>query len=201
MGNIVRVGLVGAPFSGKTFLTGYLRNYLANDYVVVVAEDVTTRLLKLGLSPGNNITELDFQLECLKAYSNLYKDIDTYIKKYMKNTDKDIVIIYDTLPAMSQCFLESSEDLLKWVEQSTKENFSEYKIDLLFVAELLRGDYSIAIDEIERDLDIDEILTIADRIDYVFQDGIKLSNDLTIEERISIIVGEISDYLKPNITN
>lgn len=195
MDNVIRIGIVGAPHSGKSSLTRYLRKYFIDEYNVVIAEDVSDRLFKEGLDPGNNISELNFQIECLKAYASQYKEVDRYVKKYISDMDKKTLIIYDTLPAMGQCFLNSSEDLHEWVEQSTKENFGEYKVDIVFVMDMLQGEYRLDDHVVERDFDLEDLLTIADRIEYVFEGGIMLPSDLTIDERAGAIIEAVYDFL------
>lgn len=195
MANIVRVGIVGAPHSGKTCLGRHIKKYLQDDFSVILVEDVSDRLFRLGLDPDENISELDFQIECLKSYSELFEQVETYIDKYVKDTGKDIIVIYDTLPSMTQCFLSDSKDLRKWKKQFEEIDFSKYKIDLLFIDELLSGDYSLGAYDLERDFDIDVILTIAERVNYVFEVGERLENVLTLEEKVNTVIDHIMGYL------
>lgn len=204
MNNVLKVGVVGAPQSGKTSLIEYLRNYLKEDYQVIIAEEVPTRLLKAGLNPPYNLSGLQFQLECLKEYTRLYQGIDYNLATYLSQREKPVVILYDTVPLIGQCYLGEQDSPEKdyWSKayEAEKFNYSGHDVDVMYITELLRGEYSPQGNAVRRELDVENVLSISDSIDRVFEGGIHLSNTLSIEERANIVAEEIDARLKSQKT-
>ena len=196
---ILRIGLVGAPQSGKTSLVEYLRNTLKKEYQVIIAEEVPTRLLKEGLNPPYNISGLEFQLECLREYTSQYDKIDYNISNYLNHSpDKPIVILYDTLPSIGITYLSNREKEDADIWQMAYENSLDYFVghvpDKIFITELLQGEYSIRGNVVRRELETQKILSIAEKIDSLYKEGIHLSNEHSVEERAGIIVDYIDTF-------
>lgn len=199
---ILRIGIVGAPQSGKTSLIEYLRNALKKDYQVIIAEEPPTVLLKAGLNPPYNISGLDFQKECLDEYCNVYNRIDKYMGTF-KEIDKPIVILYDTLPEIGQCYLKgkNNEGLDEWQLKydSVSSIFKDHSPDKTYILELLQGEFSIKGNAVRRDLEVQKVLSVEDKILKTFEGATILSNTYSVEERANDIISFIDDYFKPTI--
>lgn len=200
---ILRIGIVGAPQSGKTSLIEYLRNYLKKDYQIIIAEEPPTVLLKAGLNPPYNITGLDFQKECLDEYCNVYNRIDRYMGVF-KELDKPIVILYDTLPEIGQCYLKgkNNEGLNEWQEKYNinKNIYEDHKPDKIYMLELLQGEFSTKGNAVRRDLEVSKILSIEEKMKNIFEGATFISNNYSIEERAGEIINFIEEYFNPPIS-
>lgn len=198
MNKILKVGFVGAPQSGKSSLIEYLRNILKDDYQVIIADEPPTILLKIGLDPASGvISSLDFQKECLREYYNVYERISRYSSVY-SNCNKPIVILMDTLPKIGRCYLDEIE-AYKWDEYYNdfwrfNTLFGTYEPDIIFNLELLHGEFSTKGNAVRRDLDVDYILTIDDNVYKTYPSAIRLSNNLSIEERANEVSEIIYQY-------
>ena len=161
-------------------------------------DDVQTRLMQLGFEPSVNIDELSFQLLCLEKYERDFRELEYYLDTYIKNSTKPIIVFYDSLPMMTQCYLDDPVDVADWITyyEENKENYSDYGVDLLFIAELLRGEFFRRQYEIDRDFDVDSVLDITDRLGYVFKDGCILSCDMGVEERALVLKEQIDEVLE-----
>lgn len=200
--NILRIGIVGAPQSGKTSLIEYLRNYLKKDYQVIIAEEPPTILLKAGLNPPHNISGLDFQKECLDEYCNVYNRINKYIGVF-KELNKPIVILYDTLPEIGQCYLKgkNNEGIGEWRSKydSVSSVFKDHVPDKIYVLEMLQGEFSTKGNAVRRELEVQKVLSVEDKILQApeFKYAYFLPNTYSIEER----AGKIIEYIENHFDN
>ena len=200
---MLKIGFVGAPQSGKSSLVECLRNLLKDEYQVVIADEPPTILLKVGLDPASGIiSSLDFQKECLLEYHNVYERISKYSSIY-SNSDKPTIILMDTLPEIGKSYL-NDEETKAWEEfynRFWKNNviFETYKPDIIFNLELLHGEFSTNGNAVRRDLDIDYVFSIDEKINVLYPEAIHLSNDLDLMERANEVVEIISKLnLKDN---
>ena len=200
---ILRIGIVGAPQSGKTSLIEYLRNYLKKDYQVIIAEEPPTVLLKAGLNPPHNISGLDFQKECLDEYCNVYNRIDKYMGVF-KEIDKPIIILYDTLPEIGQCYLKgkNNEGISEWQDKynSVSAIFKDHTPDKIYVLEMLQGEFSTKGNAVRRELEVQKVLSVEEKILQIFEGATFISNNYSIEERAGEINEYIEDYFTPTTT-
>lgn len=193
MNDVLKIAFVGAPQSGKSSLIEYLRNYLKDDFQVVIADEPPTILLKVGLDPASGvISSLDFQGECLKEYTRVYKRIENYLPR-LKKSNKPVIILMDTLPSIGWSYLTDTSDMKSWIDlyNGFSEDFEGFTPDIIFNCELLHGEFSISGNAVRRDLDIEYVLSIEDKINRTYSSSVLLSNDLSIEERASFV----SDYV------
>lgn len=199
---ILRVGIVGAPQSGKTSLIEYLRNYLKKDYQVIIAEEPPTVLLRAGLNPPYNISGLDFQKECLDEYCNVYNRIDRYMGTF-KEIDKPIVILYDTLPEVGKCYLKgkNNEGIEEWQYKydSVSDIFKDHTPDKIYLLEMLQGEFSTNGNAVRRELEVQKVLSVEEKLVATFGSATILPNNLSIEERAGDIISYIEEYFEPPI--
>lgn len=201
--SILRIGIVGSPNSGKTSLIEYLRNYLKDTYQVFIADEAPTRLLKAGLNPPSNISNFGFQLEVLNEYVSIYNQINKHSILYKE--DRNVVILYDTTPLLGRAYLEENNQVMleNWQQHydQYKRVFEEHKPDKVFITELLQGEYSIKGNSVRRPFNVDDVLSIEERISKIYEDAILLSNGESLEERAQHIINYIDAHFNPNITS
>lgn len=198
MNDVLKVAFVGAPQSGKSSLIEYLRNLLKDRYQVVIADEPPTILLKVGLDPASGVVSgLEFQAECLKEYVRVYERINGYLPR-LCSLDKPVIVLMDTLPSIGCSYLTNDLDMQTWLGMynEKKEFFSDYQPDIIFNCELLQGEFSIHGNAVRRDLDVDYVLTIEEKIDALYPDSVLLSNELSIEERAGQVVDTIEQLRK-----
>nr|DAW53632.1 MAG TPA: ATPase [Caudoviricetes sp.] len=197
---MLKIGFVGAPQSGKSSLIEYLRNLLKDEYQVVIADEPPTILLKVGLDPASGvISSLDFQKECLLEYHNVYERISKYSSVY-SNSDKPTIVLMDTLPEIGKCYLNDEETKV-WEEHYNlfwRNNvvFETFKPDIIFNLELLQGEFSTKGNAVRRDLDVEYILSIDEKICNTYPSAIRLANDIGIEERANEVADIIDSALR-----
>jgi GTPase SAR1 family protein len=204
MHSILRIGIVGAPHSGKTSLINYLRDALKDEYQVMIADEPPTIVLRSGLDPERNFNIIGFQIECLKEYSNVYKRIDHCMNSifgYDPDKSHKVVILYDTLPELGKCYLPNEPWMLgRWEEHYNKykeDIFKHHEPDKIFYTDLLQGEFSTKGNIVRRNIDTEDILEIAEKIEDTFEGAVKLPNDIGLEARADMIIDYIDSYFNP----
>lgn len=195
---MLKIGFVGGPQSGKTSLIEYLRNYLKADYHVIIAEEAPTVCLRAGLNPPYNIASLDFQKECLKEYRRIYDRLDEYLLNY--SSDKPTIILFDTLPQIGCTYLKNGDNRSYkiWKEYLDvlieSDLFKKYRPDIVYNLELLQSAYSPEGNAVRRVLDTNKVISISEKIDDIFPEAETLCNYLSLEERASTVIDYIDNY-------
>lgn len=188
---LLRIGIVGAPYSGKEDLINQLVKALKKHYQVIVLDNPAIKLIKMGL----NLNTLDFQLKCLDEYKDMYEKLDSFMPLYSQ--DKNIVIIYNTLPDMGECYLAKKHSGYdKWRKRylSYKEIFTKHAPNIVYLTEILTNTDFEQHQLFARDLSPAKILSIEEKLYNKYKNSSILQNVLISEEKLNIILEDIEKY-------
>lgn len=198
MKDVLKIAIAGVPNSGKSKLIEAVKNSLQDDYQVFVASNAMSDSVNSGLIPSYNTSNLQFQLECLDRYIDIYNWIEYYIKNY--KTDKPVIILYESTPDIGKSYIRRKykKGTLEWLNRYNENNsvYNLHKPDKCFILEMSKGEYSEFYNfNTQRAITIEQkiINTCISRYD----DTEVLINDYSFDDKVRVICDYVNFRLKP----
>lgn len=197
MNKILNLALVGVPNTGKTRLINEVKRSLRGKYNIFTIPNAMAYLADSGLNESINITNKDFQLECLSAYKTFYTDLFLHQKNYT-DASKPTIIFHENTPYIGKAFLgnKDSRSKVAWEDSYRKaavDFYNKLAIDKVYIIEMGQGTYqSCSNFDVNRAISVESKI-IKDCMEF-YSDAEVLLNQFNITEKTNIILDYIDFY-------